>query len=321
MTVEPEQDANLLLPLDREANAWVRRITSGHATTDDALALRHWCARSPAHAAAFSAASQFWEAFGSAGQSLITDERAADARSRSRGIGRRAFVGGALAASAAGVLLVRPPLDLWPSFSELKADFRTGAGEQRQIAGADGLSIAMNARTSISITDGDVELIAGEASFVTHDDRTKRFNVVAGGGKTSALNARFDIRHAGSVIRVTCLADEIEVDHLGRTIVLGSRQQVSYSTDAIEKVVSIDPDVVSAWQRGWMIFTMTPLSDVIDELNRYRSGRIILINASLANSPVSAQFKIDRPDDALAQIELGFGVRRRTLPGGLILLS
>ena len=63
------------------------------------------------------------------------------------------------------------------------------------------------------------------------------------------------------------------------------------------------------------------LAEVIDELNRYRSGRIVLMNASLAQSPVNGQFKIDRPDDALAQIELGFGVRRRTLPGGLILLG
>ena len=102
---------------------------------------------------------------------------------------------------------------------------------------------------------------------------------------------------------------------------LGPRQQVSYRADVIEDVLTIDPAVASAWQRGLMIFNMTPLAEVIDELNRYRSGRIVLMNASLAQSPVNGQFKIDRPDDALAQIELGFGVRRRTLPGGLILLG
>lgn len=321
MTIEFQQDASELLPLDREANAWVRRITSGHATTADAMALREWCARSPAHAAAFSSASQFWEAFGAAGQSIIADQRTANTRLQFGRMGRRAFIGGALAASAAGVLIARPPLGLWPSYSELQADFRTGAGEQRRIAAADGLLIDMNARTSISVADETIELIAGEASFVTPDDRSKRFSVIAGNGKTSALNARFDVRHLGVAIRVTCLADEVRVEHPNRTIVLGARQQVNYSADMIDGVVSIDPEIVSAWQRGWMIFNMTPLSDVIDELNRYRSGRIVLINASLANSPVNAQFKIDRPDDALAQIELGFGVRRRTLPGGLILLS
>ena len=39
--------------LEREADTWVRRIQSGQATRRDALALREWCARSDAHAAAF----------------------------------------------------------------------------------------------------------------------------------------------------------------------------------------------------------------------------------------------------------------------------
>jgi transmembrane sensor len=324
MVMETEQGIDELSPLDREAHAWVRRVTSGEATAADAIALRQWCARSPAHAEAFSAASQFWKAFGTAGQSLIADERAAVARPRSRGatmVGRRAFIGGALAASAAGVLIARPPLGLWPSYSELQADFRTGAGEQRRIAVAEGLSIDMNARTSLSIAADVIELIAGEASFAMPDDRVKRFNIVAGGGRVSAINAHFDIRRTGAMTRVTCLAHEVRVEHPDRTILLAARQQVNYSSDTIENVVPIDPAVTSAWQRGLMIFNMTPLAEVIDELNRYRSGRIILMNASLAQSPVNGQFKIDRPDDALAQIELGFGVRRRSLPGGLILLS
>jgi transmembrane sensor len=324
MMVETEQDAGELSPLDREAHAWVRRLTSGEATATDATALRLWCGRSPAHAAAFSAASQFWQALGPVGESLAADERAALARPRFArpGImGRRAFIGGALAASAAGVLIARPPLGLWPSYSELQADFRTGAGERRQISVTDGLSIDMNARTSISIATDAIELIAGEASFAMPDDSSKRFSVVAGTGRTSAVNAHFDVRHTGAMISVTCLANEVQVEHPDRTIMLRPRQQVNYRPNAIEDVVTIDPAVVSAWQRGLMIFNMTPLAEVIDELNRYRSGRIVLMNASLAQSPVNGQFKIDRPDDALAQIELGFGVRRRTLPGGLILLS
>jgi transmembrane sensor len=318
-----------LTPLEQEAHAWIRRLMSGEASAADAAALRRWCGRSPAHAAAFSEASQFWEAFGSAGESLRSDERGSNEHRHPAAahalIGRRALLGGALAASAAGITIVRPPLGLWPSLSELRADFRTGAGEQRQIAVADGVSVEMNTRTSISIAAGDdsgaVELIAGEASFKTPDRRSQSFTVIAAGGTTSTISARFDVRVAGTSACITCLADEVQVEHRGRTVALKPRQQVTYGENGLGNEVMIDPAIVSAWQQGLMIFHMTPLIDVIEELNRYRPGHIVLLNSELGRSPVNGRFRVDQPDEALAQIERAFGVRRRILPGGLVLLT
>jgi transmembrane sensor len=312
-----------LTALDREAHGWVRRLTSGEATSADADGLREWCGRSPAHAAAFAAASRLWRAVAPANQ-ILEDDRKADelaARRRSRGLARRAFIGGALAASAGGVLLARPPLSLWPSFSELQADFRTGTGEQRAISVSDGVTVEMNARTSLSIAADVIQLIAGEASFTPPADRARHLDVIAGNGRTSATNARFDIRHVGAQVRVTCFTDQLEIVHPERTVVLGRHQQVSYLAETVGEAVSIDPAIASAWQRGLMIFDMAPLSEVIEELNRYRSGHIVLINRSLAGNRVNGRFRIDRPDDALAQIELAFGIRRRSLPGGLVLLG
>jgi len=318
-----------LTAVEQEAHGWIRRLTSGEASAADAAALRRWCARSPAHAAAFSEASQFWEAFGPAGESLRDDESISKQRRPSvagRGmVGRRALIGGALAASAAGIAIVRPPLGLWPSFSELRADYRTGAGEQRQIAVADGVAVQMNTRTSISVGAGGdsaaVELIAGEASFKTPDRRSQPFSVMAAGGTTSTTSARFDVRLIGAAACVTCLADEVQVEHRGRTVALKPLQQLSYGDDGMGSAITIDPAVVSAWQQGLIIFHMTPLIDVIEELNRYRPGRIVLLNSQVGRSPVNGRFRVDQPDEALAQIERAFGVRHRTLPGGLVLLT
>lgn len=319
-----EGEESELTALEREAHAWVRRLVSGEATAADGEALKRWCALSPAHAAAFSAASQFWEAFGPAGRSLLEEAKTAGGRADRGGrIGRRAVIGGALAASAAGLMIARPPLGLWPSLSELRADYRTGAGEQRQIALSDDVSVRMNTRTSLSLIDGsagEIELIAGEASFASAD-RAKPFTVIAAGGRTSAVNARFDLRVTGSGACVTCLANEIQVDYGGHAATLGPQLQVSYGDGALGRVVAIDPAVVSAWQERLMIFTMTPLAKVIEELNRYRTGRIVLLNADRARSPVNGRFRIDEPEEALTQIERAFGLRRQTLPGGFILLS
>ncbi|MDB5608153.1 MAG: putative FecR [Bradyrhizobium sp.] len=326
--IDSNKEDSELTAIEREAHAWIRRLTSGEAGATDAAALRLWCGRSPTHAAAFSQASQLWEAFGQAGQSLRDDERISNERRRSASsvlIGRRALIGGALAASAAGVMIARPPLGLWPSFFELRADYRTAAGEQRQIAVSEGVSVQMNARTSISIGAGGdsdaVELIAGEASFKMPDRQPKSFSVVAAGGRTSANGARFDVRLIGPAACVTCLADEVRVEHQARSVTLEPRQQVAYDNDGLKNVAVIDPVVVSAWQQGLVIFNMTPLTEVIEELNRYRPGRIVLLNSELGRLPVNGRFRIDQPDEALAQIARAFGVRHRILPGGLVLLS
>ncbi|MEW6642771.1 MAG: FecR domain-containing protein [Pseudomonadota bacterium] len=330
-----DKQAEELAAVQAEALAWVRRLTSGEATTADAAALRRWCARSPVHAAAFSEARQFWDAFGPAGRSLLDDERAAADRARSttagRRIGRRALIGGALAASAAGMMVVRPPLGLWPSVFELRADYRTGTGEQRHVTVADGVTVQMNTRTSMSVTAGStqarsVELIAGEASFNLAQPAAQAggdglFHVVAAGGRTTTRGATFDVRVNGSTVCVTCLADGVRVEQGAQAVTLSPRQQVVYDANGLRPVAAIDPVVVAAWQQGLIICNMQPLADVIDELNRYRAGRIVLLNAQVGRLPVNGRFRIDRPDEAIAQIEQAFGVHRRSLPGGVVLLS
>ncbi len=317
-------DGSELTPLEQEAHGWVRRLASGEATAIDAHLLQSWCAASPAHAAAFSEASQFWQAFNPAGRSLLEDERAARERRRPALVGRRAMLGGALAASAAGLLIARPPLGLWPSLSELRADYRTGIGEQRRITVDNGVAVQMNSGTSISVGSGGdpdaIDLIAGEASFGAAD-RRQSFRIIAAGGHASAVNGRFDIRLVGSGACVTCLAEGVRVEKGEAAAILVPQQRVTYDHQGLGPVIAIDPAIAAAWQDGLMIFNMTPLSEVIDELNRYRGGRIVLLKSDLAQAPVNGRFRIDRPNDALLQIERAFGVRRRVLPGGLVLLS
>jgi transmembrane sensor len=85
--------------------------------------------------------------------------------------------------------------------------------------------------------------------------------------------------------------------------------------------VTVDPAVVSAWQQGVLVFRSDPLSRVIDEVNRYRSGRIVLVNEELGRRQVFASFRIDRIEDVVPRLQAVFGMRVRSLPGGIVLLS
>jgi transmembrane sensor len=322
-------------PLEHEAYGWVVRFISGGAGPNDLKALKEWSARSPAHAAAFDQASRTWAAVGPARQSLsatntsvirLVGTKKASVSARSK-MARRAFLGGALAASAAGAafMVARPPLELWPSWAELAADYRTAAGEQRQIMLADSVSIDMNTRTSIALRSsedkpGRIELIAGEA-MVSMSGTSSAVTVLAADGRIIATNARFNVRYGDRDVYVTCLEGNIQVERQVAVLPLPAGRQVVYSAQGIGVPITIDSATVMAWKDGVVIFDATPISDVIAEVNRYRRGRIVLTNSGLGRERLNARFRIENIDRVVSQIEQVFGARATTLPGGITLLG
>jgi transmembrane sensor len=313
-----------------EAFAWVVRLFPGNATTADVEEFKRWSSRSQAHAQAFVEARRVWEASRLPARNVFDKDRAGAAVSRhadwtrSR-IARRAFLGGALAASAAAAayLAVDPPLGLWPSFPDLlAADYRTARGEQRRVTLA-GASIEMNTETSIALRPETeyadrVELIAGEGAFTTG---SRDIEVVAAQGRAWASRASFNMRRDGSVVHVTCTDGEVHIACGSATASIGVGQQVSYSRQGLNGVTVVDPSVVAAWQNGFLIFHDMPLNEVIAEANRYRRGRIILMNEELGRRLVNARLRLDRIEDVVTKVAAAFGAKTTSLPGGVVILS
>lgn len=147
------------------ADDWLALLAIGQPNDADLEAFRCWREDSAHNARAFDEAAWIWRASGGALDGAF--EQASP--SRGRHITRRIALS-ALAASAAGALLWRPPLDLWPSMRAFAADVRTGAGEQRTVALGSGGSASLNTRTSLDIIETSLErirvtLIEGEALF------------------------------------------------------------------------------------------------------------------------------------------------------------
>lgn len=315
--------------LKREAYEWVMRLTSGEATAADADALNQWRRTSQAHRRAFAEANLLWETLHPAVKHVAG--RHVPAMPVSPGLlGRRAFLGGAAAASAAaavGYLAVKPPLELWPSLSEMTADYRTGVGQQRQLALASNVSVELNTRTSIALLSpgageaDTIELIAGEAAIATPRRSGRPFVVVAAHGRTTATGARFNVRHDDTTVHVTCLEGDVQVEHLGQATTVSARQQIAYTHQGLGPAAVADPEVATAWQRGLLVFRNDPLARVIDEVNRYRPGRIILTNAELGQRLVLATFRIDHIDEVVPRLQAVFDVHVRALPGGIVLVS
>lgn len=309
-----------------QALDWVVRLKTGEPTRADVDALQRWRLQSPAHEEAFKTAARIFRAAGTAAQELAAEAAAPTVlpqRSPHKVLARRAFLGGAIA--AAGYMVVRPPLGLWPSIQEMSADYRTGKGEQRKIAVAPDVSLELNTQTSIALRavrdETQVELISGEASVAAARSGSSPFVMLAAKGRVTATRAEFNARCLAGFVSVACLKGTVDVEHGGSVVQLRETEQVSYSTAGFETSVRIDPAQVVAWQTGLLIFRERELGSVVDEVNRYRSGKIIIVNAELGRRIVNGTFRIDKLGDFVVQVQQLFGVKARALPGGIVLLS
>jgi transmembrane sensor len=312
--------------LQEEAQAWLARLASGSATADDLGALNAWRGRSPEHRRAFAEAALLWNLLGDATRRAVAEERPAGVRTLMR---RRAFIGGGLmAASFAGAAaVVHPPLDLWPSWSEFAAEYRTHKGERRQIELADAMAIQINTQTSIDLRpatdDGIVriELISGEAAVTSQKPRMQDIVVHAGSGRAQARNAAFNVRRDGNAVSVSCIKGDVLVTCDAGTTMLGNGQQILFNERGMSQVAAIDPDVVTAWQRGLLIFRDEALSRVIEEVNRYRFGKIVLLDNKLGQRRIVANFRLDRIEDVVDFVADVVRAPVRRLPGGIVLLG
>jgi transmembrane sensor len=318
--------------LDDEAYEWVERFAAGRGRPADVAALKQWMARSKAHAEAFDRISRTWtqlEPVGArlAAKGLVSHRPRHQAQaSRPLKIGRRAFVGGALAASAAAAVVVAavdPPFDLWPSWSELTADFRTRPGEQRQVTLPDEVSIELNTRTSLAVrsSSGEARLIAGEALVSAPSRMQAPFTLLAVDGQIAATGARFNVRIEDQSVCVTCLAGNVRIAQRNSVVLVPAGQQAFYSDHGISQPVAVDATTVTAWHDGIVVFESTPVAAVIAEVNRYRPGKIILVNRNLGRRLFDARLRIENIGNVVRQIELTFGAHATELPGGITLLG
>jgi transmembrane sensor len=315
--------------LEHEALARVRRLVSGEATVQDVEEAKRWQRQSSGHADAFAFASRLWNRLGPAGEHVLQrrgEQALSDCSPRARRrLTRRMMLGGALAVSAATVV-ARPPFELWASFSELTADYRTATGEQRRVVLAEGASMELNTQTSMALRSAAgendrIELISGEVAVTTGQNLTNPLVVLVGSGRISSQNATFNVRHDGQAPCVTCLDGAVRVERHDAALTLEARHQVTYADRGLGVPVSIDPAVVTAWQQGLLVFHETPLSEVVAEVNRYRPGRIVLLNADLGHRPVNARFRIGGVEEIMSLARKVFGAKVTSLPGGLVLLS
>lgn len=310
--------------LKLEAIDWAARLAIGPVAEDERVEFEIWRRSSPAHEDAFRVASEFMDELHAldippqpaAGSNIVPLRQKRDTI-----VSRRAFMsGGAVAATlVAGVLAARSPLGLWPSLSELTADERTQAGERRTFSPMAGVDVELNSRSSVSMIDQGVELIAGEVYVAV--DRNEPFKIAVANGAAIVTNGHVDVRAYDSELCIACIKGRLtaSVDNVAHQLAPGD--SMTYRDDGSIHRERTDPRIVTAWRSGLLIFEGTPLARAISDINRYYPGRLVLRGSGLAARPVTGVFHIDQIELALTQIQNLTNVSATRLPGGVVLLG
>ena len=310
---------------------WAVRLHAGALTEQEQAELRQWIACDSRHEAALRFAEQTWAALGDVHKDEpVHRQRPPSAAlpvrrpTRRRAWQRAAAV--ALVVVAAGVGWLRGP----DALLQLQADYVTQKGEIRTVHLADGSTVELDSASAIRLDyDGvqrRVSLVQGSAIFDVAPMKgaeTRPFVVQSAGAQTRALGTRFVVEREGErQAWVGVLQHSVEValqtvpkQGAGERV-LKEGQAARYSLqDGVVPLDQFDVERATSWRRGVLIFDRLPLAKVIEQLNRYRPGRVVLTNTALGDREVSGVFRLDMLDTALATLTQELQVQRLDLAG------
>lgn len=297
-------------PLQREAIGWVTRLTSGEATVEDAQQFQVWRGRSRAHEEAFRLASQTWRYAG------LT----ATANVRRPALTRRIVLAGAgtaLAAAWAGV-----SLGLLPGLDQIMSDYATAVGEQARFALPDGSMIYLDGASALDFKltpdSRSAKLVSGAAAFDIAAD-VLPFRVTAGPCVISTNDAEFTLTSGSGPVRIECTRGSLGIS--GYTSArLDARQRIILAADQPAVAQPMNPTLAGAWRRGLLVFENRPLSEVVEDINRHRRGRVVLARPGLGTRRVDGVFHLQRPDEIVDNLVAALGLSETRLPGNIVIL-
>ena len=284
------------------ASYWLAREKSGSMDEAERLELQAWLQASPEHLLEYKRAQGIWNAV-----SLISSERlrklAQEPATPSPGfLQRRGLLIGAGAACTAAISggLALSWFNQGESLYEQQ--FATRQGEHTQVSLPDGSIIELNTATALHVQLFEhsrvVTLRAGEAFFTVASDTQRPFLVDAGGTSVRVTGTRFGMRRDQAQVRVVVDSGSVQVKHgpwwNRSTAALTARQGISAQADT-DLVMMGDSDVASlmAWTQGRLLFSDTPLSEAISEINRYAPKPVRANRQELSGLHIAGAFSTD----------------------------
>ena len=306
-------------PSPSTAAEWFARMQGPHSS-EDARGFARWLADDPAREDAYRRLESRWAELGlTAGdRRVMTLKAQVFARaSRSRMEGRLRIV-------AAVVLVIGLSIGMgsWWHVRTAPLVYETGAGERLNLQLADRSQVDLAPHTRLRVRlRGDerrLESESGQAYFnVAHEPRP--FRVYAADRIVTALGTQFQVRIDGGAADVLLVEGSVTVAPSKAAAtppqVLKPRQRLEGPLVTARPTPS-DVEVETAWRIGRLVFRERPLSEVVQEFNRWSTVPIEIGDPGVAGTRISGSFRYDGAEDFIQALTSGFNLSVETRPDG-----
>lgn len=299
--------------IENQAIDWLIRRDEPGWTESDQTELTAWIQQSMSNRAAFLRVEYGWSA---ADRICAIGEGTNDTNSSSgRGVDWWATAIAASVAIAVGIA------SFWWNRPEpvQQARYDTPRGGRELVSLSDGSIIELNTesavRTVINDKSRDVWLDSGEAYFeVAHRDG-KSFIVHAGSQTITVLGTKFTVRRDKDRVTVNVVEGRVRVEegqgggHAGAAIVTGGDTVFSRAGSTLIAPKSQDRvERALAWRHGMLTFNLIPLSEVVNEFNRYNRVQLS-VDPSVAEIPIGGSFRASSAEAFTRLLRDAYGLR------------
>ena len=212
---------------------------------------------------------------------------------------------------------------------------QTSIAEIRDEALPDGSIVTLGAASSIQVSFTDrqryVALSQGEAYFDVEPDPHRPFIVNARGTLVRVLGTEFNVSLAQDAVDIAVSEGRVEVirsrgdvsairDTDIKHVLTAGQKVTSVDKGSVRPVETVDIDKVATWRRGELVWVDTPLSEIIDDLNRYSENKIVLENAQLGRDRFTLGLQAEEIEGAPALIADSLGLAVITTATGQVVL-
>lgn len=334
MSEPNEADPAIARAIDEAAQDWFLRLSDRDVPPAERQRFEEWCVADPRHRAAYEEVRALWAGIDALEPAFAPTRHAPTPAARPQRLfwsRPRLALGAALAACLLFFVLM-PSVSHLPT--RLLADHSTATGDQRTVALPDGSVVTLNTDSAIDVDYGEerrvVRLLHGEAHFEVVKDAQRPFQVLAVGGRTTAVGTAFAIRDSDGTATVTVTEGIVSVESPDSSGALvegqgGTRvaagQQVRYRRGAPPDAVhGVDASAVVAWRQGAIVIRDRPLAEALAEIGRYRAGRIVLLGDASRYGRVTARLALADLDGGIDALVATHGLSVTRVTGYLTIV-
>ncbi|MET1755908.1 FecR domain-containing protein [Novosphingobium sp. RD2P27] len=328
--------------IEQHAAYWIERMHGPAVDSETAARFDQWIGADPRHIESFSRLSALWNA-GALSRALATccarndnnpseagavfprtrkDLRAAltalrrTSAGRPRVLARRVSRAPAATMTAAGIAAVVALIFCFPLLRGAlvqEAVYSTRTGQERIVTLPDGSSVHLGGATRlfarITPWSRSVSMKQGMAFFDIAHERLRSFEVHANASQIRVLGTAFDVELlARNAQQVRVYRGLVQVEDGGNSWHLPRGSGLFLSGTLLQRRDGLEGDRPD-WLDGWYDAHDTPLSSILERLNRISPQQVVLAQPGLGELRLSGRLRVSDPHELLDIICAAEGLR------------